>query len=122
MKTERIQNKNLKPFKKGKDARRNMKGNTNGAIVTDFKNYLREKLSAKLPNSDRTKLDAIVERMIYDAGQSKAKALELVLAYGFDRPSQPTELSGKLELSEPVIIDCINDNPDIPNPEAKGGS
>ena len=34
----------------------------------------------------------------------------------------PTELSGKIELHEPVIIDCINDNPDIPNPEAKGGS
>ena len=34
----------------------------------------------------------------------------------------PTELSGKIELHEPVIIDCINDNPDIPNPETKGSS
>jgi hypothetical protein len=87
--------KNLKPFKKGKDPRRSA-GGTPNPIVTDIKNYIRAKLSEPAAEkADYSRLDAITAKMLSLAYGGNMKAIELAMAYGYGKPIQALELTGK---------------------------
>lgn len=85
---------NLKPFQKGDDPRRNSKGRP--GIVKDLRNYIRERLAEKAAEgTDTTRLDAITSKLLTMAFNGNMKAMELCLAYGYGKPVQGLELSGK---------------------------
>ena len=84
---------NLKPFKEGHDERRNYKGKP---VVQDISRYIKERLAEPISQgSETTKLDAIIARMLVDAGKGDKKAMEMAIKYGFGNPRQSIELTGK---------------------------
>lgn len=99
---------NLKPFKKGYDERRTTKGASPNPIVTDIKKYIRERLSETIsPESNVTKLDAIAQRMLVEAGKGNIKAIELAMAYGYGRPNQQVDITSggeQIQIGQIIIL------------------
>lgn len=84
--------KNLKPFVKGEDSRRNLKGRP---VVTDIKKYIKERLNQNTTdNPDKSRLDAMVDKLIDRANKGNLRAMEIALSYGYGKPTQGLELSG----------------------------
>lgn len=83
----------LKPFKKGYDPRRQKRSSPN-PIVTDIKNYIREKLAEETTaGSGVTKLEALTQRILVEANKGNIKAYEILMAYGHGKPSQSIDVT-----------------------------
>lgn len=100
--------KHLKPFKKGYDPRRTLTGASPNPIVTDIKKYIRERLSEPISEeSNITKLDAIAQRMLHEAGKGNIKAIELAMAYGYGKPMQQVDVTTQgeqIQIGQIVIL------------------
>lgn len=97
--------KSLKPFKKGNDPRRNLKGRTDKGIVTDIKEYIRQKLAEPASQgSNDTRLDALTAKLLQKAYNGEIKALELCMAYGWGKPSQQIDVSGNMQITTIKVV------------------
>lgn len=85
--------KGLLPFKSGYDPRRNITGR---AQVNDIKGYIKGRLTEDADADGRySKLDSLIEAVIKRAMRGDHAALKLCLEYGFGKPTQTIEVSGK---------------------------
>ena len=78
----------LKPFKKGNDPRRNLKGRPNGSKSghTRFKELFLEALQkTPLKNSDKTLEEIMIEQLIYYALKGKYSFYKLFMDYRFGK-------------------------------------
>ena len=79
----------LKPFKKGNDPRRNLKGRPNNSksAHTRFKELLFEALQKKpFKDKDKTLEDFMIEQLIYQAFKGKFSFYKLLMDYRFGKP------------------------------------
>ena len=86
----------LKPFKKGDDPRRNVKGRPNNSKSAHmrFKELLFEVLQKKpFKDKDKTFEDFMIEQLIYQAFKGKFSFYKLLMDYRFGKPrmAQPSE-------------------------------
>ena len=71
-------------------------------VVSDIKRFIKERLAdtirdpkgTETADQVATKLEAIIEKLLFMAGQGNLKALELILKYGYGNPTQAVEVSG----------------------------
>jgi hypothetical protein len=79
----------LKPFKKGVDTRRNLKGRPHNSksAHTRFKELLFEALQkTPLKNKDKTFEDIMIEQLIYYALKGKYSLYKMLMDYRFGKP------------------------------------
>ena len=79
----------LKPFKKGADPRRNLKGRPNNSksAHTRFKELLFEALQKKpFKNKDKSLEEFMIEQLIYQALKGKFSFYKLFMDYRFGKP------------------------------------
>lgn len=92
---------NLKPFKKGLDPRRNLKG-------APHKLPELEVLLAKVLGEDKegiTAAEAILKALRMKAAKGDVRAAEVLLNRGYGKPKETVEISGELKtISETTIF------------------
>lgn len=90
--------KNLKPFKEGKDPRRNIKGRPIGSISITKK--IREEL-AKIPDGDKkTQLELLVEQVLKKAiKRGDVQMLKMIWAYVDGMPLNRTNIESNRPLT-----------------------
>jgi len=104
----------LKPFRKGVDPRRNLKGrphNSKSAHIR-FKELLFEALQKKpFKNKDKTFEDLLIEQLIYYALKGKYSFYKLFMDYRFGRPrmAEPFEPEENPPDEEYSVQDLIGD-------------
>ena len=104
----------LKPFKKGADPRRNLKGRPHNSksAHTRFKELLFEALQ-KMPlkNKDKTFEDIMIEQLIFYALKGKYSFYKMLMDYRFGKPRM-----AEMSESEQPSIDGLNE-PIFKDPE-----
>lgn len=79
----------------------NRNGNKALGIITDIKQYVREKLAEPTTEGgDVTKLEALTQKLLRKAYEGDTRALEIVLAYGYGKPSQQIDMSLDAKIQE----------------------
>jgi len=77
----------LRPFKKGFDKRRNMKGRPKCPYSkSKLGVLLKKKLNEKAPGTNITNLEAILQKIISDARKGKYGACKLMMDYTHEKP------------------------------------
>ena len=97
---------NLKPFKKGFDERRNLKGVPK---LPDLREAMAELLSQK--TGDKTNLDAIVEALLKKAKAGDVRAAQELLDRGYGKSTQIIDATAKVTSYEIVIDTNPNAGP-----------
>lgn len=68
-------------------------------VVSDIKRFIKERLAETVKvtgqTDEITKLEAIIDKLLIDAGKGNLKATELALKYGYGNPTQAIEVTGK---------------------------
>lgn len=83
---------NLKPFVKGQSG--NPKGGSaSRSIEKIFRDFLFEQAKSK-DGQTRQRLEVLMARMFSDGAQGNVRSIETLLAYGFGKPTQKSEISG----------------------------
>lgn len=93
--------KNLKPFKKGKDTRRNTKGRPKGTL--DIRERVREAVKNKKEMFNGKEIDmeqAIIMKLLMDARNGKYQQTKLVMDYLYGKPVSVCPRCEQRELGE----------------------
>ncbi len=88
---------NLKPFKKGDDPRRNLKG---APKLPDLKKILAESLSDE--KDGKNQLEQAIEKLRKMALSGNLKAMQLLLEYAYGKPMQYIESSSTIAFESQV--------------------
>lgn len=102
----------LKPFRKGVDPRRNLRGRPadSKSAHTRFKELLLEALQkTPLKNSDKTLEDIMIEQLIYYALKGKYSFYKLFMDYRFGKPGT-MKYPEDFEPEQPPIDDELPDS------------
>jgi len=77
----------LRPFKKGFDKRRNMKGRPKCPYSkSKFGVLLKKKINERVPGTNITNYEAILQKIISDARKGKPGACKLIMDYMNEKP------------------------------------
>lgn len=97
---------NLKPFEKGIDSRRNLKGRPK---MPDLHEVMAEILSEE--KDEKTGLQRIVDKLQDLAEKGNIKAAEVLLSRGYGLPKQQIEYSGEMNFNSDPFKQ-VRDNTD----------
>lgn len=106
----------LKPFKKGNDPRRNLKGRPENSksAHTKFKELLFEALQKKpFKNKDKTFEDILIEQLIYQALKGKFSFYKLFMDYRFGKPKVMKNPEPEQPLADNDLPESVFRDPEI---------
>jgi hypothetical protein len=85
---------NLKPFKKGKDERRNPNGRPKDEL-REIKTVIADLL--KQQKNNQQLVDGLMTVVVNKALKGDLKAVDMLLSYCYGKPTQKTEIIGEIE-------------------------
>lgn len=101
-----MNDENLKPFQKGDDPRRNLKGRPK---LPDLREVMAEILGEE--KDGKTALQTIVSKLQELAAKGNIKAAEVLLARGYGIPKQQIEHSGEIAVKQITGMEVISSSP-----------